>query len=205
MSSTGRQSRSNQSSVTVTDTSNVISNLYVNENAQINQILAYVGVYDPDAAENGTIGSLDLILVNARTPTVKCIEERKRKLERIKLSGTNVSLARDVESQLDELDASLLSPARVQQHNIPIKLAKIGDKLFTLQLGKKLKFNLVESYAIEMRTRDNGTRPQLESKTRINLNVLANNNFAPVFLNAQQAEIHILEGYIFFRIPSLKI
>lgn len=178
-------------------------NLYVNEATPTNEILAYVGIYDPDARENGTIRSVDLTILDATTPTLKSLKQRQSKLDRMKLAGVSrQDLVRDLETELESLLNSLSTsstskPSGINQQELPLKLTKISDKLFTLQLSKRLNFNFFEAYSIEMRIRDNGTRPQLESKTRINLNVLGNNKFAPVFLNPQQAEIDIKDGLVF--------
>lgn len=172
---------------------NSLTNLYIDENASINQILAYVGVFDPDAGENGTIRSIDLTLVDMRKPSDERLGERKLKLNRLKLAGVDEQLAQQLESELDALER--INFGNRNQQNIPIKLTKIADKLFTLQLSRKLNFNQFESFSIEMKIRDNGTRPQLESKTLIALNVLNNNKYPPMFLNSRQAELVIQEGY----------
>lgn len=189
---------SNETTVTAstTYTDNSISNLYVNEETSINQILAYVGVYDPDSGENGTIRSIDLSLVNVKKPTLRCLKQRQTKLDRLKTTtsaATSVSQAfiREQEAELD-----MLMSVQTQEKQMPVRLTKIGEKLFTLQLTNKLNFNWLESYSIEMRIRDNGTRPQLESKTRINLNVIGNNKYAPVFLGKQNVEIEVEDNLL---------
>lgn len=169
-----------------------ILNLYVNEDTPINQILAYVGLYDPDSAENGTIRSVDMTLVNAKKPSIRCLKQRRDKLERMKLAGVRQELVSEIESELDMLVAAS-SNSVPNQNDLPVKMATIGDKLFTMQLSKRLNFNWIESYSIEMRIRDNGTRPQLESKTRLSVNVLGNNKYAPVFVNPQNTEIEIID------------
>lgn len=164
------------------------------EDAPINQILAYVGVYDPDAGENGTLRSIDLALVELTRASESSAASRREKIERIRLAGDGVIdeasevLVRRVESELSDRVHT------VGEHEMPVKLNKIGDKLFTLQLAKRVSFDRVEAYAIEMRIRDNGTRPQLESSTRINLNVIDRNNYPPIFLNSPRAEILVVEG-----------
>ena len=178
-----------------------ISNFYVNEQTPLNQILAYVGVFDPDAGENGTIKSIDLSLVNLKRASSSTIKLRQAKLDQLKSyqlkldSSSNKteylklnSLINNQEQQLAYLNSN---PSTQQQ--IPFKLNKIGDKLYTLQLVTKLDFKLFEAYSVEMRIQDNGTMPQLESKSRINLNVLDNNDFSPVFVNVQ-SELEIMES-----------
>ncbi len=66
---------------------------------------------------------------------------------------------------------------------MPLRINKIGEKLYTLQLINKLNFKEYESFKIELKIQDNGTIPQLESKTLINLNVLETNNYAPIFIS----------------------
>lgn len=166
-----------------------VSTLYVNENALTNQILAYVGVYDPDSGENGTIRSIDISIVDVRRAAESTLRQRRLKLERIKLVAGLSEMVREIEFGLEEEERGGFGGTE-----IPVRLAKIGEKLFTLQLAKRLSFERVEAYGLELRIRDNGTRPQLESSTRVDLRVIERNKYAPVFLNSPQAEINVIEG-----------
>lgn len=157
---------------------NTRAQLFVDEHTAINQILAYVAVFDPDAAENGTIKSIDLTLSESQTAPEKRQELRAAKLEQLKLAG------------LEHLIPSEALSKSVKE--LPFKLNKIGDKMYTIQLTSKLDYKQLEGYTVEMRIQDNGTRPQLESKSLIQLNVLGANNFAPVFTN-KQSELELEE------------
>ena len=64
--------------------------------------------------------------------------------------------------------------------------------MYTIQLTSQLDYNQLEGYTVEMRIQDNGTSPQLESKSVIQLNVLGANNHAPLFVN-KNAQIEIPE------------
>jgi hypothetical protein len=187
--------------------SNEITNLYVTENTAINQILAYVGVNDPDAGENGTIKSIDLTLINYRKPSNQTLKQREMKYEQLKKFHHSISplknrndfgyekitcLLQQYDKQV-KLTSFQFQQQQQQQPQIPFKLNKINDKLYTIQLITKLDFKNYESYSVEMRIQDNGTRPQLESKTRINLNVLDQNDNYPIFLNLRN-KIKIIEN-----------
>lgn len=157
---------------------NTRAQLFVDEHTAINQILAYVAVFDPDAAENGTIKSIDLTLSATQTAPEKRQELRAAKLEQLKLAG------------LEHLIPSEALAKSVKA--LPFKLNKIGDKMYTIQLTSKLDYKQLEGYTVEMRIQDNGTKPQLESKSLIQLHVLGANNFAPVFTN-KQSELELEE------------
>jgi len=151
--------------------------IQVSEITAVNQILAYVAVYDSDAGENGTIKSIDLTLTSFKQPSVERINRRMAKIKLLQNAGYEVPILPKVEN----------NPA------LPFKLNKIGNKMYTIQLAEKLNYNLGESYEIEMRIQDNGTRPQLETKTTISLTVIENNKFEPLFIN-KQTELIINEA-----------
>lgn len=155
-----------------------ITNLYVSDQTPASQILAYISVLDQDSGENGTVKAVDLSLLNVKQPSQQLVKQRQLKLQRL----------RDFEIRSNQSHvASLESPATSQSiHTIPlpVRLNKISNKLYTLQLVEKLNFKHFESYSIEMRVQDNGSRPQLEGKQRIDLNILDYNRHAPIFLNS---------------------
>lgn len=151
--------------------------LFVNERTAVNQILAYVAVHDPDAGENGTIKSIDLTLSSFKDASNDRVQKRLEKLTLLKKLNFNNNMFK-------------MNSTNAQ---VPFILNKIGDKMYTIQLTSELDYKTIESYTIEMRIQDSGTRPQLESKTLITLNVIAQNKFAPVFVN-KEAELAIEEG-----------
>ena len=185
--------------------SNEITNLYVSENTAANQILAYVGVNDPDAGENGTIKSIDLTLINYRKPSNQTLKQREIKYEQLKKFHQSITHLKNrndfgyekitciLQQYAKQSKMTSFQFQQQQQPQIPFKLNKINDKLYTIQLTSKLDFKNFESYSVEMRIQDNGTRPQLESKTRINLNVLDQNDNYPIFINSQN-KIKIVEN-----------
>jgi len=144
--------------------------MYVSETTAVNQILAYVAVYDPDAGENGTIKSIDLTLTSFRQPSAERINERLTRIKLLQDAGYEVPN---------------LATAKNKPSTLPFKLNKIGEKMYTIQLAEELNYNVVDSYEIEMRIQDSGTRPQLETKTTISLEVVENNKFQPLFINKQ--------------------
>lgn len=152
-----------------------VNSLFVNERTAVNQILAYVAVYDPDAGENGTIKSIDLTLSSFKKASNGRIQKRLEKLNLLDSSNSAMFI-------MNSSDPS-----------VPFILNKIGDKMYTIQLTSTLDYKTIESYTVEMRIQDSGTRPQLESKTLITLNVIAENKFAPVFVN-KESELAIEEG-----------
>jgi hypothetical protein len=167
------------------------ANFYVNENTPVNQIIGYVGVYDPDAGENGTIKSIDLRLVKLRRPSKQNFNIRKSKYEklkeleqRLKLNKINNSKSLvQIKSLIEYFTPSIELNFETSELRMPLKINKIGEKLYTLQLINKLNFKEYESFKIELKIQDNGTIPQLESKTLINLNVIETNNYAPIFIS----------------------
>lgn len=46
-----------------------ITNIYINENTQLNQIVAYLSINDPDAGENGTISDISMKIVHTSQKT----------------------------------------------------------------------------------------------------------------------------------------
>jgi hypothetical protein len=174
-----------------------ITNLYVNDRTTTSQILAYISVLDQDAAENGTVKSIDLSLINFKQPSSFVTTQRQQKLEQLRNYErlANITTNLDFESQIN---------TNHQQPQIPVRLNKITNKLYTLQLVQKLNFKSCESYSIEMRILDNGTRPQLETKSRININILDNNQYAPVFLNINN-RIEIVENLDYNATPVFKL
>jgi hypothetical protein len=166
------------------------ANLYINDRTAASQILAYMSVVDADAGENGTVKSIELSLVNFKQPSALVVRERAHKLEQVReyerlanVTTTSSVVARE----FNDLAISTMSP------QMPVRLNKIANKLYTLQLAHKLNFKRCESYSIDIHIKDNGTRPQLETKSRINLNVLDNNQYAPLFLNLNN-RVHVLEN-----------
>jgi hypothetical protein len=164
------------------------TNFYVNENTPLNQIIGYFGVYDPDAGENGTIKSIDLRLVKLKRPSKQNFNIRKNKFEKLKELEKRLKSNKDksllsiqLNSLIQSYSQSIVSNLEASASQMPLKINKIGEKLYTLQLINKLNFKEYESFQIEMKIQDNGTIPQLESKTLINLNVLGTNNYAPIF------------------------
>ncbi len=149
--------------------------LYINKNTPVNQIIAYLAVYDPDSGENGTIKSIDLTLLGCKQPSSEKINERNSKLK-----------------QLQRESFALES----KPTQVPVRLNKIGEKMYTVQLTTSLNFNQVESYSIEMRIKDNGTRPQLESRTVIHLTIIDQNDYAPEFTHDRLTHLSVLENDI---------
>jgi len=171
-----------------TESSMIKTTFYVNENTPVNQIIGYVGVYDPDAGENGTVKSIDLRLVKLGRPSKQNFNIRKNKFEKLKELEKRLMLNKDKSKALIQLKSSIESFSQsidfsfeASESRMPLKINKIGEKLYTLQLINKLNFKEYESFQIEMKIQDNGTIPQLESKTLINLNVIGTNNYAPIF------------------------
>lgn len=149
--------------------------LYISENTPVNQILAYLAVYDPDSGENGTIKSIDLTLVNYKQPSKQTLKERALKLKQLKYAPE---------------EHSQILP------QVPFRLNKIGEKMYTVQLVSPLDFKQIESYSIEMRIQDNGTRPQLESKTIMQINVIDQNDYPPMFTHDRLIDVIVPENNI---------
>jgi hypothetical protein len=143
--------------------------LLVSQHTNINQILAYVGIYDPDAGLNGTINNIDLILLNAKGPSDKTIAERQLKSDTLfATTGKNLTITESVEDKI----------------NVPFQLKQIGNKLYNVQLTAKLNYKLINEYLIEMRCRDSGEPTSLVGISTIRLRVRQDNEFEPVFLPA---------------------
>lgn len=167
---------------------NSTMNLYVNENTPVNQILAYLAVYDPDSGENGTIKSIDLSLLSYKQASQEVQTQRALKLKQLKQTLN-------------------LKPIQPQ---VPFRLNKIGEKLYTVQLVSPLDFTQVETYSIEMRIKDNGAHPQLESRTLINVNVIDQNDYPPIFAHEKLVNINVdedtkLENPIVFRVNAIDL
>lgn len=120
------------------------SELFIYENATLNQIVAYVGITDNDFMENGTISSIELNSLN----------------------GTS-----------------------------PVRLGKISDKLFTIQLVSQLVYANVQSFDLELRVKDNGSVFQLETISYLKINVMEINKHRPIFTN-NSSKIELNENYI---------
>ena len=181
--------------------SSIASNLYINDRTANNQILAYISVLDQDAGENGTVKSIELALSNYKLPSQHTLRQRMYKLEQL----------REFERLANRTASSSLLSApetvnlqQQQPPQLPVRLNRISNKLYTFQLIQRLSFQLCEAYSIEMRIQDNGTRPQLETKSRINLNILDNNQFAPVFLNLH-SQVEIVENLEYNSAPIFRL
>ncbi|CAF0862966.1 unnamed protein product [Brachionus calyciflorus] len=166
------------------------SSLYVNENISTNQILAYIGIIDQDSKENGTIKSIDLIIKNYTKYSESELSKKISKLEQLKQLNDSTYQKLITKIQ-DEIEFSK-SNFKIKS---PIKLRKISEKMYALQLAENLKYSNVNLYEFELRVQDNGTLPQLETITNFQLNVIENNKYEPIFIN-NITTIEIIENQI---------
>jgi hypothetical protein len=109
-------------------TNEAITNLYVNENTPINQILAYVAINDADLMENGTVKSIDLSVLSVKKTSLLKSKQRQYKLALFEQHHMSI------DKRILAKPLNVMSN-KASQIALPIKLNKIGDKLYTIQLA----------------------------------------------------------------------
>lgn len=77
----------------------------------------------------------------------------------------------------------------------PVRLSKISDKLFTIQLVNKLIFAENCVYDLVLRVKDNGSTFQLETTSYLKLYVLEINKHRPIF-SSNISKIELIENVI---------
>jgi hypothetical protein len=167
---------------------------YISENTPVNQIVGDLNVFDPDAGENGTVKSIDLTILEYRRADANKELNQERMNKLANLNGLKEKLSRSRSPAMIKLYNYINKNVHLGNHAgslgdksyqappiMPVRLNKINEKIYTIQLTDKLDHRHIEQYTIEMRIQDNGTRPQLESKSLISISVLDENSFPPVF------------------------
>ena len=97
----------------------------------------------------------------------------------------------------DFLENGTISSIQLKSLNksCPVRLNKISDKLFTIQLINKLIYAQKSVYDLELRVKDNGSTFQLETTSYLKINVLETNKHRP-FFSSNLSKIELTENVI---------